>query len=351
MAKGIVWRDPDMLFRFLPKEIIKDKNETELIVRLINGSMIELKGADTPDSLRGANPRGVILDEYGDMKTDVWDAVIRPVLEANNGWAIFIGTPKGKNHFYKLFRNGKDGIADWESFYLSAHDSTIFTTDQLSKIRSETLEHLYLQEYECHWHEDAGTVFRRIKENATSTRKEPERGHLYYIGVDLGRLMDWTVISVVDRNTHEQVYLDRFNEIEWKLQEARIEAITRRYNNGRIILDRSSVGDPIEEALVRKGLSVEGFTYTSQTKKDLIEKLALQLEADKIKILDEPVQIDELQKFTYDYNPSTRRVRYTAPEGEHDDVVNALALSTYNLTDYPLGIPTITQEEYIPDKY
>ncbi len=272
-AKMIVWEDPDMLSKYLPDNLVVKKNASELTVKLVNGSVIAIKGADNPDSLRGANPQFLVLDEYGDMKKDVWDAIFRPILTENKGKAIFIGTPKGKNHFHRVFRNGVENIKNWDSFYLSASTSKVFTDEELSEVRAESTEHLFKQEYECYWHDSEGTVFRRIRENATSAVADADSSHLYYVGVDLGRHQDWTVISVIDRTTHQQVYFDRFNQIDWGLQKAKIEAVARRFNNAQIIIDRTGVGDPIEEELTRAGLSVEGFGYSNTSKKHLIEIL------------------------------------------------------------------------------
>jgi hypothetical protein len=83
--------------------LAKPPNESELRVDLINGSMIRLYGADNPDALRGPYLDGVVLDEFADMKPEVWNEVVRPMLADRQGWATFIGTPKGKNEFWRLY--------------------------------------------------------------------------------------------------------------------------------------------------------------------------------------------------------------------------------------------------------
>ena len=85
--------------------LAKPPNESELRVDLVNGSMIRLYGADNPDALRGPYLDGVVLDEFADMKPEVWHEVVRPMLADRRGWATFIGTPKGKNEFYRLYQN------------------------------------------------------------------------------------------------------------------------------------------------------------------------------------------------------------------------------------------------------
>ena len=98
-AKSIAWA---YLTRFSSPALIK-KNESELWVQLENGAKIRLFGADNPDALRGMYLDGVVLDEYADMKPSVWGAVVRPLLADRQGWATFIGTPKGHNSFWDIY--------------------------------------------------------------------------------------------------------------------------------------------------------------------------------------------------------------------------------------------------------
>lgn len=97
-AKDTAWR---YLRRYAEPLLAKPPNESELRVDLVNGSMIRLYGADNPDALRGPYLDGVVLDEFADMKPEVWHEVVRPMLADRRGWATFIGTPKGKNEFFR----------------------------------------------------------------------------------------------------------------------------------------------------------------------------------------------------------------------------------------------------------
>ena len=102
-AKDVAWA---YLKQYLKPAITKVR-ESELRVELINGSWITLYGADNPDALRGIYLDGVILDEFGDCRPSLWGQVILPTLVDRGGWAVFIGTPKGKNHFYKIAQRSK----------------------------------------------------------------------------------------------------------------------------------------------------------------------------------------------------------------------------------------------------
>jgi hypothetical protein len=139
----------------------KKPSESELTVVLgHNKAEISVYGADNPDSFRGQYFDGIILDEYGDMAPSVWTKALLPTLADRQGWAVFIGTPKGKNHFYKIFRRsqGLDIPADeneylttqsWYNFILRASESGILPPDELLLQRSEMTEDEYLQEFEC----------------------------------------------------------------------------------------------------------------------------------------------------------------------------------------------------------
>lgn len=328
-AKDIVWKAPNMLDRFLPPQAVDKKNEVELTIYLKNKSQIQIKGADNPDSLRGTDPFGIVLDEYAQMKPEVYEEIFRPVLAFNGGWSWFIGTPKGKNHFYTQYLKAQNN-KNWQSVLLKASKSGILSPEELEVIRQESIEKTFLQEFECEFLDGEGVVFRRVRFNATAKPQEPVNGKQYIMGVDLAKVVDWTVIAVVDRHTHELVHFERFNQIDWQLQKARIEAVARRYNNCPIRIDSTGVGDPIAEDLKRTGLSVYDYKFTNQSKKLLIENLVIMLEQDKIKILDIPEIIQELENFSYEMS-SQGNIRYGAPEGQHDDCVIGLALAYFDI--------------------
>ncbi len=121
MAKQIMWRD---LLEAIPKRWVKKINETTLTVFLVNGSMIELKGADKPDSLRGVGIHFLVLDEYQDMHDDTWKQVLRPTLSDTGGYAIFIGCVNEKTKILK-----RSGITNIGSIATGGKDKTIDPID------------------------------------------------------------------------------------------------------------------------------------------------------------------------------------------------------------------------------
>src|SRR5262249_8034014 len=122
--------------------------ETELCVDLINGARVRLYGADDPDRLRGLYLDGVVLDEFADMSPAMWHEVVRPALSDRGGFATFIGTPKGKNAFWELWREARRDPA-WFTLELKASQTGLIGPAELAQARRQMGEDRYAQEYEC----------------------------------------------------------------------------------------------------------------------------------------------------------------------------------------------------------
>lgn len=124
-------------------------NQSELWIELPNnGARIRIYGADNPDRLRGIYLDGVVLDEFGDMDPTVWTQVVRPALSDRKGWAVFIGTPKGKNTFHKLWTAAQDDD-DWFTLKLAASQTGRLDDKELADAKKMMSADEYAQEYEC----------------------------------------------------------------------------------------------------------------------------------------------------------------------------------------------------------
>ncbi len=131
-----------------------DVNESELRVDYHNGGQVRLFGADNADALRGIYLDGVVLDEYADMDPRVWSEVIRPALADRGGWAVFIGTPKGRNAFYQIMYGSKTSLGaikdpNWFSLTLKASETKLIPDSELELARRDLTEDQYAQEFEC----------------------------------------------------------------------------------------------------------------------------------------------------------------------------------------------------------
>lgn len=125
-----------------------DFRESDLSVKLYNGAVIRLFGSDNPNALRGIYLDGVVLDEFADMRPELWRAVIRPALSDRKGWAVFIGTPRGRNEFWKIYDEATRD-PDWYSILLRASETGLIDAAELADARKSMTENAYLQEYEC----------------------------------------------------------------------------------------------------------------------------------------------------------------------------------------------------------
>ncbi len=123
-------------------------HESELRVDYANGGQVRLFGADNPDAMRGIYLDGVVLDEYADMDPRVWSEIIRPALTDRQGWAVFIGTPKGRNSFFELWRRAQKEEG-WFSLMLKASETALIPESELALARRDLSDEQYAQEFEC----------------------------------------------------------------------------------------------------------------------------------------------------------------------------------------------------------
>lgn len=143
-AKEIAW---DYLRRFA-QPLMSDANVAELHVTLRNGARIRLHGADNPDRLRGGYLDGCVLDEFADMRPSVLGQVIRPMLADRGGWLTAIGTPKGRNDFWRLWDTAQTD-ARWFSAMLRASETGLIDPKELRDAAADMTPEEYAQEFEC----------------------------------------------------------------------------------------------------------------------------------------------------------------------------------------------------------
>ena len=140
------------------------------------------------------------------------------------------------------------------------------------------------------------------------------------------------MVTVIDATTKRMVYMDRFNQIDYRLQVSRLKALAERYQPDAIIAEANSMGGPLVETLQWEDLPVQPFTTTNATKAAIIDGLALAFERGELTILNDATLINELQAYESERLPSGL-IRYSAPEGMHDDCVMSLALAWAAVAD------------------
>ena len=202
-------------------------NQSELRVDLINGSRIRLAGAgDDPDALRGIFLDGIVLDEFADMSPRVWGEIIRPSLADRKGWAIFIGTPKGKNHFWRLYEDSADD-PDWYRTIFRASETGVLDEKELEAAKREMGEDEYLQEFECSWSAAIkgsyyGSLIEEMEKEKRICRVEHDPALPVHVAWDLGisdscALWFFQVtmgeVRIIDYYEHNNVGLEHYVKV------------------------------------------------------------------------------------------------------------------------------------------
>ena len=204
-AKRVAW---DYLVKFT-QPLDTTANISELKVDFY-GRRIQLYGSDNPDSLRGQYFDGVILDEIGDQNPKIWNEIVRPALADRLGWALFLGTPKGANHF-KDFRDRADKEQGWSLLEFKASQTGILPEEELAAAKAEMGDDKYAQEFECSFDSPVeGSYYASILSNLEPSRfQEFARDDLCktYTAWDLG-VGDSTAIWVCQVAGQERRLID-----------------------------------------------------------------------------------------------------------------------------------------------
>lgn len=353
-AKKIIWQDPEMAAKYCHPSIWDNRNNSELFITFPNGSIVYVMGADTPQSLRGPNPKGVVLDEYDDMKPEVWSQIIQPIMTANpKSWTWFVGTPKGRRDLYRKFTYAESEMrekgdkSEWFASHLPASKSGIIPEEGLRAVRNDpnTPEDFYKSEYECEFIEGAGTFFKGLdrvlydpnteiqKKDLSKVKFSPKKR--YQMGIDWAKLNDFTVFTTVDLSNFYILPQTRFNQIDYPLQQARAEAEYLKYNRSRVIMDSTGVGQAIYDSLKRNIPKLEEYVFTEQSRYDLLMNLKILIETEAIHIPNDPILVAELKSFQYHLGKNGK-VRIGCSDNAHDDCVMSLALACWDLPKYPV---------------
>lgn len=319
------WRE----IKRVTKDLIARKDETEKRIEFKTGGSITFWTLDNYESIRGRAYTRFVWDECASTHNglEIWSAVIEPTLIDYEGDAWFLSTPKGHNHFWQFYGRGLDSerYPDWSSWQMPTTANPYMKPAEIERIKREAPAHYFQQEYLAEFLSDNGMVFRGVEAVATLQPAEPVRNEQYVMGIDWGRMNDFTAVAVID-SQGRQVYLDRFNQVSWSLQRDRVLALAERYKPGLVLAEANSIGEPNIEELAKVGLRVRPFQTTSASKQPLIDDLAAAIEKQAITLLDDPVQTAELQSYEMKRTPSGRW-QFSAPDGGHDDTVIALALA------------------------
>ena len=317
------WRPLRQIARKIPNAEVR---LVDRMVALPGGGFVAVRSADNPDSLRGEGLDYVVMDECAFMQKEAWTEAIRPALSDRQGKALFISTPKGRNWFWEAYQRGVREEEGWQAWTFPTSSNPYIEPAEIEAAKRDLPEMIFRQEYLAEFIDDSGGVFRRVQEAAILTPQEPQAGRQYVAGVDVAASVDYTVVTVMDAESKEMVYLDRYNRVDYPLLIDRLESVYHRYNMTSMVVESNSIGRPVIDELVNRGLAIIPFTTTSATKQSIIQQLQAAFENAQIKIVNNPVLVGELLSFESKRNPSGG-FSYSAPDGMHDDCVMSLAFA------------------------
>ena len=169
-AKKVIWdsstNDGKRILDYIPKELVESKNGQEMKIRFNNGSLYQLIGSDNIDSLVGSNPKIIIFSEYAIQSPAAWD-YLRPILDVNKGYALFISTPRGKNHFFDLVNMARTS-KDWFCEILPINQTGVLNDEEIQKMRDEGVSEEHIQqEFYCSFNRGVeGSYYGRLIEKA-----------------------------------------------------------------------------------------------------------------------------------------------------------------------------------------
>jgi len=371
-AKRVMWPKLKTILGYEAQGgLIRRENVNDGWLELISGRRIYIKGADNPDSLRGIGLSYVVLDEYADMKSHVWDEILRPALMDVKGGALFIGTPKGKNHFFHMFMNAmgwpgglrpkgylEEDWEDWEGFHFQSMDNPFLDAEEIAKeMRSSTKsKEVIRQEYEASFLSGGGKVLKpewfeivdslptaevfRSGGNSMVTTGNTDPGNVY-VTVDLagfkrqeGSKMlrsDETVIAVTYVTADEWHIID-VQHGHWDARECALRIIRTcsQYIGCRLGIEKgalmNAIGGYLEEEMRRfnRYITVEPMSHGGTRKIDRIAT-ALQGRAERgrIKLLfDDCTASRSKQRWNDAF--LTQAADFPDPLA-HDDILDAVA--------------------------
>jgi hypothetical protein len=231
-------------------------NEVELRVDFSTGARISLYGADNPDSLRGLYLDGTVLDEYADFPQDAWQTVIRPALSDRKGWAVFIGTPRGHNHFYELYQNALRE-PEWYAARFAASGTDIIDAGELESARRMMTDSQFRQEYECDFDVTGDDILIPLSLVLDSIgRNISHHGMDSVMGVDVGMSLGGDPSAIVVRQGGKVVHLDEFRMDETLKIAGRVRECFHETKPVAVYVDAVGWGAGVAHTLAGWGLPV-----------------------------------------------------------------------------------------------
>jgi len=321
-----LWRAAEKAIAPVAQHLTVRRAEREIVFP--SGGALYVYSADNPDSIRGMSFDLVIIDEASRITEEAWTDAIQPTLADRGGRAILISTPHGRNWFYREWLRAKSGARDMAAFQAPSSDNPIPSIKEaFERAREIMSDRTFRQEWLAEFVDDGGGVFRGIAEAVrVPIGREPNPDRTYVAGLDWALSNDYTVLTIIDQTEREVVHVERMTMVDYAVQRQRIHALCERWNVYLVVAESNAMGKPNNDELRRMGIRLRDFVTTNQSKAAAIESLAAAFDHRQIALPEFRPLIDELQAYEAQRLDSGA-MRYSAPEGVHDDTVMSLALA------------------------
>lgn len=349
-ARDIMWK----LLLEIGHSVIKNVHVNNLEVTLINGITIRLKGADRPETMRGVSLYYLVLDEYADIRPDVWEMILRPALADLKGEAMFIGTPMGRNHFYDLYKYAESGEdVDYAAWHFTSYDNETLDPKEIEAAKRSMSSYAFRTEFMASFEAQGSEIF---KEEWIKFGDTPDGGD-YYIAIDLAGFqevgakrskntkLDQSAIAVVKVMPDGAWHIENIIRGRWDLgtTASKIFQAVRDYQPVAVGIEkgisRQAVMSPLQDLMRRynKYFNLVELTHGNQKKTDrVVWALQGRFEHGRITIGDGEWKEDFLDQL-YQF-PS---------ELVHDDLVDAVAYID-QLAKVPYGISDFESTDFEP---
>jgi len=279
-ARDIMWQT----LLELGNPVISGSHINNLQIKLINGATISLKGADRPETMRGVSLKFLVLDEYADMKPDVFEQILRPALTDQKGCAVFIGTPMGRNHFYDLYKYGELGSDEtYKTWHFTSYDNPLLDPDEIDTAKKSMSSYAFRQEFMASFEARGSEMFK--EDWVKVSEDQPTEEGDYYIAIDLAGFeevnkkrtknskLDDTAIAVVLVNENGW-FVENIIYGRWTLEETaqKIFQAVRDYKPLSVGIERGiskqAVMSPLVDLQKRHGtfFRVEELTHGNKKK-------------------------------------------------------------------------------------
>ena len=316
-------------------DLIKEQSLTELTLTINNINQSEsrlfFKGADNADALRGISPNYMYIDEFAFLKQDAWRQVLKPSLSVAGKRCYIASTPRTKlSDFYTMFQLGMKEDSRYLSYHMTYKDNPLANLEEVEDAKRNLPELIFKAEFEAEFIASGGEVFNNLDEASTLQYPiTPLPSEILYAGLDLGRQVDYTVLTIMDKDKNVR-FLYRENKKDWQIIIDNIVTYLRQYKVKKCLVESNSVGDVVFDMLKKQLPGIVEPFWTGTNKTDVIEKLSVEFQNKKIKLPKKDIiqyLYNELTTYTYNWNMKSRTLTYGAPQGLHDDAVMSLAFA------------------------